>query len=61
MLPAIFALYAIVMIPRYLPAALRWGKGERDRRTKVALFNVVIAVAILVVAVKDIVRLLISR
>ncbi|MFO0582294.1 MAG: hypothetical protein U0229_08485 [Anaeromyxobacter sp.] len=60
-LQAVLALYAIVMIWRYLPAAIRGVKGERGSRTYVALFIVAMAVAILVVAVKDLARSLISR
>lgn len=60
-LQIILAVYAVVMIARYGPAAVAAFRGERGARTYVAVFIVLMALAILVVAVKDLAGRVISR
>ncbi len=56
------AAFACYMLVRHGPGALRAARGEGPRATRVVSFlNVVLAVAILAVAVKGLVRHLISR
>jgi hypothetical protein len=60
-LQIVLAVYAVVMIARYGASALGIFRGERGTRTYVAVFIVVLALAILVVAVKDLAAGLINR
>jgi hypothetical protein len=60
-LDALLALFALAMLVRNGPAALRAVRGERRAATLVSATNVVLAVAILAWAVKGLAARLISR
>ena len=60
-LQIVLALFALVMLARNGPLALRAFRGERRTGNVVAAVNVLLAVAILVVAVKGLAERLISR
>jgi len=60
-LNVVLVLFALVMLARNGPLALRILRGERRTGTVIAALNVVLAVAILVVAVKGLAERLISR
>ncbi len=59
---ALLALYALYMLVRYAPRALKLAREQGNRAGLVVpLVNVLLAVAILAVAVKGLVGALISR